>query len=303
MTPTELLRFLAGAAWIASLLTLAACGSASRVTFLRAPAGSVWQVFEVSPAPGSQPRARVTDIEGLLAYAAERSGRFIAIATSSRGRGLEVRDEEGILISLPHVKAHGLDWTADGRRLAFEHEGSIWVVSVDGGVFQMTPDPEPARIEAMFAARPRWSATGDRIFFVRYRTSLDGGGHPITIDHQICSVPANGGEPQVLYSGAPAPSLLTLAVSRDDASVVFDSAGRSGPVLIRLDLATGLASPLVSEGAPVAGAQPSFNAAGDSLAYVHAGQVWLCRYSGSTCTGARQLTDGDHDHTPEWAER
>jgi Tol biopolymer transport system component len=118
---------------------------------------------------------------GKIAFASNRTGSFDIYAANPDGNGL------ADLTATPGVDEFTPAWSADGRRLAYQRDGAIWVMNADGsGQTQLTPGSAGGE----FANEPAWSPDGHQIAFHRLDSQLgiwivsDGGG----LERQLTSV-------------------------------------------------------------------------------------------------------------------
>ena len=110
-----------------------------------------------------------------------------------------------------------LDWSPDGRFIAFNGGNAIFLVSLrDGSVRQLTLPPPSAEDRA-----PSFSTDGKRVMIVRSR----GGGFP----EEIRTISTDGGE-ETLAASVSAQIIGTPRWTADEKSVVFSSnfGGKSG---------------------------------------------------------------------------
>ncbi len=288
----------------AVLVVLAGCGARTGlrvpaepvVTFQRA-VGSTgswrWHIFQASPvASAPEGRIRVEGV-GTLTHAAHPGGDWLAFVTQE---GLFVQDGRGYRTRRSSDRGIGsLDWSPDARRLAFDKDDRVWVMDSGGGGAATPLTPELSDPFGVRAGDPSWTPDGGRLFLVRFRMGLDGRGDPFTFGHELWTVADDGSDLRLVHAGTPEPSLAGIAVSRDGASVLYVTGPERSPSVVRLDLASGTTSTIVTNAKEAA-----FSASGRHLAFVRNGQVWICAYDGNACAGERQISDGTHDHTLSW---
>jgi hypothetical protein len=118
---------------------------------------------------------------GKIAFASNRSGAFDIYAANPDGNGL------ADLTATPGIDEFAPAWSPDGRRLAYQRDGAIWVMNGDGsGQTQLTPGAAAGE----FANEPTWSPDGRQIAFHRLDSQLgiwivsDGGG----LENQLTNV-------------------------------------------------------------------------------------------------------------------
>jgi Tol biopolymer transport system component len=138
-------------------------------------------------------------------------------------------------------------WSPDGTAIAFDGpDGHIWRidVSVVGGV----PTGTNARIlvveedpnQSGIVGEPAWSPNGDQIAYKRYVV----GGQPPEF-RRIEVVPAEGGDPEILYTSESGGSVWFTTWSPDATKIAFVEGKLTGPIRV-LDVATGQATTVLS---------------------------------------------------------
>ena len=87
-------------------------------------------------------------------------GRFVFTSAGFWGGDLYTMNTNGRGVrKFAGVKGGGPDWSPGGRRIAFAHEGGIWVMNANGSA--------RARLNAN-GDSPFWSPDGSKIVFVRF---------------------------------------------------------------------------------------------------------------------------------------
>jgi Tol biopolymer transport system component len=103
---------------------------------------------------------------GKIAFASNRTGSYDIYAANPDGSGLVN------LTATPGVAELDPAWSADGRRLAFQRDGAIWVMDADGGGQSgLTIGSSAGELDSA----PAWSPAGDEIAFARSDTSGNSG--------------------------------------------------------------------------------------------------------------------------------
>ena len=96
-------------------------------------------------------------------------------------------------------------WSPDGTRVAYMHDGDIWVTQLDGTTAALTPDPSSTD------SYPSWSPDGTQIAFSSMRQ-----------DSGYFTIPAIGGSPRKVADNPGGYSFQTrLAWSPDSSRVAF----------------------------------------------------------------------------------
>jgi WD40-like Beta Propeller Repeat len=279
-------------------LTLSACCCGAR-TGLEVPPATVitfergGAIYEAAPG-GGMPAGRIRVAgPGVLNHSVHGGGDWTAYSTSA---GLWVQDWRGYRTNR-HAQngISGIDWTADTRRVAFVRADRIWMIDAAGSGGPTALTPAPGGATGFRAMTPSWTPDGGSLVYVRYRQGLDPGGNPVAVEQELWTVGADGSAPRPLFAGRPRPEQIGVAVSRDGSAVLYSAGFDATPSIIRLDLATGATSTLLSNAR-----QPAFSASGQNLAFIRGGQVWACRYEGTTCTNEHPVSSGPSDHTPSW---
>jgi len=150
----------------------------------------------------------------VIAYAADPDGAMrLYVRQVAGGRALPVSGEIGGYHRAPR-------WSPDGSQIAFQADGSLYVVPAFGGVPRLlVKAPSPSG----WAAYPAWSPDGQAIAYSQNDT--------------LYVRPVAGGEPRVLTAAVPSPHSLAwspdgrrLAVVSGNSTFVFGSGGRGSAV-------------------------------------------------------------------------
>ncbi|MBB4660161.1 CehA/McbA family metallohydrolase [Parvularcula dongshanensis] len=145
----------------------------------------------------------------------------------------------------------------DGERLAFAHQGWIWVLDLESGTATRVTDGPG------MDARPRWSPDGTKIAFVR-----DSGSDTAVIVRTL-----DGGEETIIDT----PAIELDPEFSEDGAYLYYTSAQPGPLnLWRRHLETGTQEPVTRDGRVQRGAR---TIAGGGLVYVdHEGSSRTIRY-------------------------
>jgi Tol biopolymer transport system component/DNA-binding winged helix-turn-helix (wHTH) protein len=161
------------------------------------------------------------------------------------------------LYRVPRPAFPGLDWSADGKSLAFSegdpHTGESWITLfslTDSSTRRLTYPPHEARDET-----PAFSPDGSQVAFVR--------GTIAGVANDVFVVPATGGEAKRLTFDNVQTFGVTWAVGGGD--IVFASMRGRQLSLWRIPASGGTPQPVAGAGSPAQ--RPAISRKGDLLAY------------------------------------
>lgn len=174
----------------------------------------------------------------------------------------------------------------DGRSLAIDLQGSLWIVPARGG--------RARRITDYFsdARQPVWSPDGKRLAFFAYR---DG-------DYDLWTIAPDGSDMRKLTEGLA--DDREPAWSPDGKRIAFssDRAGKGAPSynIWTLDLASGALVQVTSD--PGEDRLPSWSADGREIAFSRTNAMQSSLFAADAATGSeRALKPGTHVEAPSWS--
>lgn len=230
----------------------------------------------------------LSDDGSLIAFASTRSGStqvWVMDADGGNVRQLTGDNQGG---QTPR-------FSRDGSRIAFSHGGNIGVISAAGGavtdilIAQPEATAEPCRAGAFIGG---WSPGDTHIIY--YSASATRG------IGQVCMVPAEGGEPEVLVSGDG--YFVEPVMSPDGSKVVYRAIIGGQHDIWVLDLASGESVNLTNDAD--ADIEPDWSPDGDWIAYgsLRPGapffDLYVMRADGSNVQ--RVTTDPAKEANPVW---
>lgn len=264
----------------------------------------LWQthIMKVEPFTGTPVASVLVDGVDVIDHDINR-GHWICFSTSE---GLFIRNfpdfpspgtlpANRLLVGSPPTIT-GIDILSDSSRAVYAQSGRIWLKWLGG-----TSAPIPMTQELMSdndprASDPVFTPISAVVFFIRYRMNMDSGGNPVTTDHQIWRMYGSDGSGLTqVFSGSPVPAIYGLQVTFRGDVLLYVTGPDANPSIIRLDLASGTTSVLVSNAK-----DPAINPSWTQLAFVRNGQIWTCNFDGSSCSNFRQVSEGPSDRRPAW---
>ena len=169
----------------------------------------------------------------------------------------------------------------DGTRVAFSHEGDIWIANIDSGECTRLTD------HVAHETRPVWFPDSNRVAFYSNRDSSG----------DIYSIPVSGGIPERhTWHGGDVP----LDVSPDGEHILFRSWRRMYSIdLYEVDTHGGLERPITRD--EMYNREARYSADGESIAVCRGGMSWVRRhYNGSNSTGIYVMNRDGSD--PHWID-
>ena len=136
-------------------------------------------------------------------------GEFIAFSSSREGGGIFVTSEFGgtvrRIVSLSLKDFRGLSWSPDGKKMAYNLAGKIYIVPAEGG--------KPIEVNLSHSVRlgPTWFPNSDRLAYVPYE--------------QVWSVGLDGSSPMLMLNK---PGLLFPPTWSGDGKYIFFKWNRRG---------------------------------------------------------------------------
>jgi Tol biopolymer transport system component len=232
----------------------------------------------------ARPARAFPGTNGKIAFASNRTGSYDIFVANPDGSGLTN------LTATAAVDERDPAWSADGRRLAFQRDGAIWVMDADGGgQSQLTGGSPVGQIDS----GPAWSPSGDEIAFGR------------------SDISGNSGIWVVDLRGAGARQLTVLqgdsgqdrfpAWSPDGRTIAFQRDLRSQASRLAVVNADGGSETVVDTGISSGNAHPSWSPNGAEIAIdVNGGEnIVTVRPDGSVVRYG--VIQGDLASDPEWS--
>jgi TolB protein len=187
---------------------------------------------------------------GKIAFASNRGGTYDLYVANPDGSGLTN------LTATPGIDELDPSWSADGRRLAFQRDGAIWIMDAGGGgQSRLTSGSAVGEIDS----GPAWSPDGTEVAFGRSDTSGNSGIWVVGV--------AGGATRQLTARTGDVGQDRFPSWSPDGATIAFQRDTRGLASRVALVGSDGGAATVLNTGISSSNAHPSWSPNGSQIAF------------------------------------